>query len=49
VNNGKGTADCDEEDDYTLDKYGCPVLTENSFYCSDCGGADADGKCKGVS
>jgi hypothetical protein len=45
----KSTDEEDKYDTYTLDEYGCPILTENEFWCSQCGGADADGKCKGVS
>jgi hypothetical protein len=37
------------ENGYTVDEHGCPILAENSFHCHECGGADADGNCKGVS
>lgn len=31
---------CDDEE--------CPDMTKVSFWCSECGGKGADGKCKGV-
>lgn len=40
----------DEDEEETLpDDAPCPDITKERFWCSDCGGKDEDGKCKGVS
>jgi hypothetical protein len=42
-------SDIEYDASITFDENGCPILTENVFYCCECGGADENGRCKGVS